>query len=398
MLKPTAAIAVIAGFLAVSAPALAGDNGKLILNNRLRSEIVDQDGFARDAEALTTRLQLGWQSPQWGAFRFHVAGEATYALNESYNSTLNGKTAYPVVADPETSELSRLNITYDGLAKTEITAGRQTIILDNARFVGDVGFRQTEQTFDGVKAVTTALPGVTLTYAWAGQVNRVFGHKSPQGQWEGDVHILNAAVKTPAGALSVYDYVLDFDTASAASTATYGARLTGGGKASEKLAWTYAAEWARQSDNGRNPARFTADYAAVSAGLTRGPLSASLSFERLGSDNGVAFQTPLATLHAFQGWADVFLTTPANGIDDTYAGVGWTLSPGGRIKSVKLTAVYHDFRAASGGARYGEEWDAGVVVTLDKRWSLGTKMAVFDGRLPAMADRAKLWVNLDYSY
>ena len=398
MLKSTAALAVLAGLIALAPPALAGDSGKLIFNNRLRSETVDQDGFARDAEALTTRLQLGWQSPQWGKFRVQIMGEATYALGETYNSTVNGKTAYPTVADPETDELSRLNVTYNGLPKTEITAGRQTIVLDNARFIGDVGFRQTEQTFDGVKAVTTAVPGVTLTYAWAGQVNRVFGHKSPQGQWDGNVHILNAAVKTPLGALSLYDYVLDFDNAPSASTGTYGARLTGGARVSARLVYTYAAEWARQSDNGRNPMNFSVDYAAVSGGLTCGPLSASLAFERLGSGNGVAFQTPLATLHAFQGWADVFLTTPVNGIDDTYAGIGWTLSPMGGIKSVKLTAVYHDYRAARGGARYGSEWDAGVSIPLGKRWSAGANAALFDGRQPAMADRTKVWVNLDYSY
>jgi hypothetical protein len=397
ILKSTAAITAVAACLAVSAPALASDNGKLILNNRLRAETVDQDGLPREAEALTTRLQLGWQSPQWGALRFQIAGETTYALNESYNSTLNGKTAYPVVADPETSELSRINVTYTGLPKTEITVGRQTIVLDNARFVGDVGFRQTEQTFDGAKAVTTAIPGVTVTYAWAGQVNRIFGHKSPQGQWEGDIHILNAVMKTPLGALSLYDYALDFDNVAAASTLTYGVRLTGGGKASEKLAWTYSAEWAQQGDNGGNPASFAVDYTAVSTGLTHGPLSASFSFERLGSDNGVAFQTPLATLHAFQGWADVFLTTPAKGIDDMYAGVGWTLVHG-RLKSVKLTAVYHDFRAARSGVRYGDEWDAGATVIFDKHLSAGVKVAVFDGHQPAMADRTKFWMSLDYSY
>ena len=40
-------------------------------------------------------------------------------------------------------------------------------------------------------------------------------------------------------------------------------------------------------------------------------------YEVLGADDGAAltsFQTPLATLHKFQGWADKFLTTPPNGI------------------------------------------------------------------------------------
>src|SRR3546814_1461069 len=41
------------------------------------------------------------------------------------------------------------------------------------------------------------------------------------------------------------------------------------------------------------------------------------NYEVLGSDAGVfAFQTPLATLHKFQGWADLFLTTHSAGVRD----------------------------------------------------------------------------------
>ena len=41
-------------------------------------------------------------------------------------------------------------------------------------------------------------------------------------------------------------------------------------------------------------------------------------YELLGSDGvTVAFSTPLATLHAFEGWADKFLATPAAGITDS---------------------------------------------------------------------------------
>ncbi len=44
-----------------------------------------------------------------------------------------------------------------------------------------------------------------------------------------------------------------------------------------------------------------------------------VGYELLGSDDGVAaFQTPLATLHKFNGFADQFLVTPAGGLQDIY--------------------------------------------------------------------------------
>ena len=48
-------------------------------------------------------------------------------------------------------------------------------------------------------------------------------------------------------------------------------------------------------------------------------------YEVLGADNGVGFATPLATGHKFQGWADKFLTTPGDGIEDVY--IGWRPLP-----------------------------------------------------------------------
>ena len=48
----------------------------------------------------------------------------------------------------------------------------------------------------------------------------------------------------------------------------------------------------------------------------------TLGYEVLGSDDGKkGFATPLATGHKFQGFADKFLTTPNDGVQDLYVGV-----------------------------------------------------------------------------
>ena len=53
-----------------------------------------------------------------------------------------------------------------------------------------------------------------------------------------------------------------------------------------------------------------------------------VGWERLsGSEREGQFQTPLATLHAFNGWADKFLSTPVNGIEDLYFRVRWPGRP-----------------------------------------------------------------------
>ena len=69
-------------------------------------------------------------------------------LKSDYNSTTNGKTTYPAVADPETYEINRLQLTNTRIPMTTVTLGRQRIVLDDQRFVGNVGWRQNEQTFD----------------------------------------------------------------------------------------------------------------------------------------------------------------------------------------------------------------------------------------------------------
>ena len=102
-------------------------------------------------------------------------------------------------------------------------------------------------------------------------------------------------------------------------------------------------------------------------------LAVGLGFESLGgsSDPGEAFRTPLATLHAFNGWADQFLTTPTGGIDDLYVTVKYAFGPW------NLTGVYHDFSAETGGIDYGGELDVSVGRKLGGRYGVLFKGAFF---------------------
>lgn len=388
-------LATAAACALLPAAARAEAPGHLILEARLRYEGVEQDGLAKDAQALTLRTRLGYETAAWRGFRALVEGENVTALTDDYNSTTNRRTAYPVVSDPEASELNRAQVSWTGETAGAVL-GRQRIILGNARFVGNVGFRQNEQTFDALRVDLQPTKDIALTYAYVDKVLRVFGPDSPQGDWDSRSHLMQLQARTPAGQLSLYGQLLDLPDAPAQSSATFGARLAGQRLLRGDLSATYEAEYARQNDHAGNPAEFEVDYIALGAGLKTPQRAASLGYERLDGDGRRGFQTPLATLHAFQGWADVFLTTPASGVRDLNLRASGVVTLAG--KPVKLAAAVHDFADADGGADYGRELDAAVSVPLAKSLSAELKAARFDGEATAFPDRTKVWVTLEFKH
>jgi hypothetical protein len=380
---------------ALSAPGLAHaaeGEGDWIVDARLRYEFVDQAGFGDEAQALTLRTRLGYETPAWNGFKALVEGEAVTALSDRYNSTTNGQTAYPTVLDPETTELNRAQISWTG-ARTGVIVGRQRIVLGNARFVGNVGFRQNEQTFDAVKAAFKVNPTTSLTWVYVDRVRRILGDDSPQGEWDSDTHLVQLETKTAVGQLTAYGYLLDFETAPLQSSATWGARLTGSRPLAAGPSVTWEVEYARQGDYGANPADFELDYVALSAGLKTDVRYVSVGLERLDGNGVRGFGTPLATLHAFNGWADVFLTTPAGGLTDLNLKAGTTLAVGTR--KLRLAAAVHDFNDADGGLDYGREIDASATLPLTPSLSFEMKAARFTGDTPAFADRTKVWITLE---
>lgn len=394
MRRPSAALLPLA-LAALAAPGFAHaaeGQGDWIVDARLRYEFVDQAGFADEAQALTLRTRLGYETPAWKGFKALVEGETVTALSDRYNSTTNGEAGYPVVLDPEATEINRAQVSWAG-EKASVAVGRQRIILGNARFVGNVGFRQNEQTFDAARASFKVNPTTTLTWIYIDRVRRILGDDSPQGEWDSDSHVIQLETKTPLGQLTGYGYLLDFETAPLQSSATWGARLTGARPLSSGLEVTWEAEYARQTDYGSNPQAFDLDYLALSAGLKKEARFVSVGLERLDGNGARAFSTPLATLHAFQGWADVFLATPARGVTDLNLRAGTAMPVGTR--KLKLAAAAHDFSEAGGGLDYGREFDVSATLPLTPTLSLEVKAARFEGDLPAFADRTRMWFTLE---
>jgi hypothetical protein len=382
--------------LASAAPAVAAPiPGEILLDARLRSETVQQDGFARDAEALTLRTRLGYRTPAWRGFRALVEGSSNLALAERYDSTANGRTRSPVVADPGSTELNRLQASWSGAAG-DVVVGRQRLILGNSRFVGNSGFRQNEQTFDAARAGVRPAKDLAFTYAYVSHVHRVFGDGAPQGGWSSDTHLFQADLQTRVGQLTAYGYLMAFANAPAQSNATFGVRFAGVRPVRPGLSVTYEAEYARQTDYRNSPLPFALDYLDLGLGLKSSDGWVSLNLERLDGDGRRGFVTPLATLHAFQGWADVFAGAPAEGLRDVQLKAGRAFALGSTRRKLRIAAEAHDFTATHGAGRYGRELDLLASWPVDRNLTVELKGAAFDGARPGFADRAKVWVSLQY--
>ena len=400
ILTGTIAASVLAG-LAASAACADGlepvvgavRESKPLIDLRLRSESVDQDGMAKDAEALTLRARLGLETGKAWNTSLLAEGDFIWPLESRYNSTVNGKTAYPVVADAETYELNRLQLTNTSLADTTVTFGRQLINLDDQRFVGNVGWRQNEQTYDGLRVVNKSVKNLTVDVTYFDQVNRVFGKDSPVGRYNGDNYLANVSYQLPVGKLTGFAYLTDFEEAPRDSAETLGVRFTGEKPVNVvKVAWV--ASWARQTERANNPLDFAEDFYTLELTGTFRQYSLGAGYEVLEGNGVRGFSTPLATLHKFDGWADKFLTTPPNGLERRYVTLGYTKKGLGILDTLTANAVYHKFDSNRLNLDYGSEMDLQVQAKY-QRFNLLLKYADYNADRFA-TDTNKYWMELDY--
>jgi hypothetical protein len=422
------ALAIGAG---ISSPVYAAEQfsnifteGTPILDARYRYEYVDQNAVkgkaALDqANAQTLRTRLGFQTGKWYGLSSLVEADNVARIgNESFNSTRNGQKEYSVVADPDGTEINQALLRYDHQYGSAI-AGRQRINLDNQRFIGSVAWRQNEQTYDGGLLQLKPLAGLTLTSAYIDNINSVFGpdngkydNKTNPANIEGHSQLFNAQyVAMPELTVTAYTYLLDLDniaTNAASAVGTLSSQTTGLRLNGAISGFTYAAEYAKQDDYGDNPNQLDSNYYLAELGYTVAGVALKAGYEVLGGgDDGsskvknsnLAFQTPLATKHAFQGWADMFLTTPADGIEDLYVGASMPLLGG------TAQAVYHDFSAEQGSNNYGEEYDLsyGHPIPGVKGLVALAKYANYNSADNALTtfnnvDTQKFWLQLQYTY
>lgn len=392
-----------AALLAVASPACADPILlKPIIDLRVRYEEDRQQGLTANSEALTARLRAGVAASDgpWSAL---VEAQGLLAIDDHYYDGLHGAANRPLINDPENIALSRAQIQYRTSDLT-VTAGRQRILLDDERFVGFSGFRDNGQTFDAVRTEWTPIKGLKADVSYVWSVRTIWGmdgYGARQQAVSGNNVLANLSYATPIGTVTGFAYLVDQNEAAVQgyrlSSQTYGARFTGSRPLAKGVKLSWQASYATQSDYRQNPNSYRANYYLADATLDLAAWKLNGGYEVLGADKGAAltsFQTPLATLFKFQGWADKFLTTPPNGVRDLYGSLGYGVKQIGPAQGVLLQAVYHRFDSDRLGQHEGNELD----LLASAKFGHATLSARYaDYRADTFAtDTHKFWLQLDW--
>jgi len=393
--------------------------GHLIFNSRLRYEFVEQDGL-RDANAFTWRTRIGYETPKYHGFYALAEGEFTIGNEDDFREyPVPEPNPQAVVADPDNAQLNQLFLGWSGY-NSGFKGGRQRINIHNQRWVGSVGWRQNDQTFDAVRGSTAAFGDFNLSYTFAWQANRIFGVYAPveaQTEVDGDNHFIDLDYSGLEN-IKIGGYFYSFGIESnpsgfgfASSSNSFGLYIDGNHPLSEKWKLHYYFEYAGQTDNSDSlpGLNFYTNYFHAVTGASYDPVTVKFGYEHLGYEsNGSGFralQTPFATLHKFNGFADVFLTTPANAIDGGLQDI--YLTAAAKLPAnIKASITGHYFLPADGGGFYGREIDLALGAKITENISALIKFAYYDGDdstslvgAPGTgfgADRTKLWLQLDF--
>ncbi|MFT4176007.1 MAG: hypothetical protein QM627_05070 [Luteolibacter sp.] len=350
------------------------------LNVRARFETADIDGMDV-SNALTVRERVGLKTTSWNGFSALIEGEFTQAVIDDYSGGPLAADVEPFRAnnsgifDPENNSLNQLFIQYEGY-ETVVKMGRQRIIYDNAAFIGNVGWRQNEQTFDALSIENTFLPGLTLKGAYINQVNRIFGDQAAGifRNAPGDIFLLNGSYTGIENfTLGAYAYLMDFDSENDNGAADKWDNNTFGMSASTSLSgFAFYGEVAYQTHAGVLDDR-DAFYEHFHVTKKFGEHALTVGIENLGA----GFQAPLGTLHAFNGFADVFISGRTdgshNGLTETY--LTYTMPVFFGMKWSNTLRALGDNTISTG---YGYEFDSTLTKKFDEHFTAIATFAHFE--------------------
>jgi hypothetical protein len=368
------------------------DYGQIKFDLRYRYEENDsKNPLLKPANALTTRIQLGYLSPEIKNVQGYIEYENNQQLGEEeYNSSRNGKTSYAPITDPQAGLINQAWLSYKGLADTEIKVGRQRFGLNNERFVGTGNWRQLQQSFDGVFLTNSTLPDTQIDLGYIVKKYAIDATKETMQfpYLNLNYHVVNV------GHLTGYALLMDFNENHANSNQTYGIRFEGSQAISDDIKANYVAEYAYQRNYVQSPIKYQADYYRIEGGASAFGVTAQIGVEQLsGKGAGKTFNTPLASLHFFNGWADQYLVTPDNGLRDVYGSLMV------EQEGLKLLGVYHQFSDDSGKIASGNEWDALVCYQFSQHYRVLAKYAYFDAAAGSgKFDTQKVWLSAEVKF
>ena len=342
----------------------------------------------------------GWRSAPWGDLRFTIEGIHTDRLgpkNFNDDGGLINISPYPLLPDPQTTDLNQAFVEYSGLPATRVVAGRQRVRMDSQRWVSDNDFRQIPQLFDGIGATNTSLPYAELYAAYFSRVRTTSGVDSPL-----NLSLLHAAINPwPGHAVAAYAIFHDqpqngaFTGFANNSYRVVGARAEGAfALAAHRLEFPYTLEYARQDAYAGGDPRIDVPYWRAGGGVTWHNVTLRADQEVKGSNAGqYGVQMPLTDFYGFNGWTLHFFNTPRQGLKDRWATLRWP------VADFLFFAEAHKFRTDFANLDFGHENDMGISWSFYDGVSLRLQHARYDPGPDGTGARVrKTWLTLTYTY
>ncbi|MDZ7922949.1 MAG: hypothetical protein U5M23_02610 [Marinagarivorans sp.] len=154
-------------------------DGDVVLSFRMRYEdvtVTNPNAADGTADVLSLKTRLTFTSKD-----FNNWGLGLEMDDVTHITDLEPKGVGAGIADPEGTEINQYFLSYK-FGKSVAKYGRNRIILDNQRFVGGVGFRQNEQTYDSVIIQSNDVDKLSLFGAYVTGIKRIFGEQAAKAE------------------------------------------------------------------------------------------------------------------------------------------------------------------------------------------------------------------------
>jgi len=359
---------------------------------RTRLETAEVSDSTKDnySHALTVKARVTIKQNLFDRFNMLLQFDHVASLDTDKHSNGVNQTSYPTIVDPQGTEINQASIQTEWL-ETNFTMGRQRITFGDQRFIGDLGFRQNDQTYDALKLEKTLFSGSKLTLAYIHNVNRIFGDQAERQLSKNDTRFSALNGIRPEGLLgnhhidgmllhfninewdhvelSSYGYAVHNYHVPAFSNRTFGIESKyrqkfGHFKTEAAINLAFQKQQTNSSD--------WIPYHKLSASIAYKQVRLGLRHEVLSEKDNTAFITPLATLHKFQGWTDQFINTPSLGLVDNSINLVFNLRP------LTLDIRHHIFTSDKANVDFGKEVDVDIIYKPTRTHEVKLRIADFN--------------------
>lgn len=399
-------VGIVLLLVATSVRVQAGDslmdalrNGTPTFQIHFSYEYSDLDNTADldPAEGLIIRTRLGYRTADFKGMSAYLQFHNVSFLMDDFSWPGGGNNSCYGIADPDGTRVHQAFVDFSLGEHAILRTGRQEINLDDARFIGDLDFRQNGQSFDAVKFTFTGIRNNEFSISYVTRVNTILlTHVQPD-----QLFLVHDTYK-PNAKLSITAFAYLLDTKSEAvdsrDSATYGTRIvTDRGRFHLDFTYALQSDFADSEQHDGDMIMATSTWKIGNWKIGGGANIFS------GQDGDtLPFDTLCSSAHAFNGWADQFAGsnggTVINGLQDVFVQAATT------FQGIEFLTVFHWFDTTDENTydgSYGTELDILFHKQFTKELSAQVKLAFYDAEDQEnnpTVDENVLWVRLNYRF